>query len=140
MKHLLSKTGVLAAFLLAAGIARAELPPTAYSALQAEAKEVLQIRVEQVSSKPASLLNWSTRNERVLATVEKVNRTKSGVKKGDRITVIYSRLIPKGGWAGPSPAPQLERGKEYPAYLEKSADGTFSLAAKGKSFEVVKIR
>lgn len=67
----------------------------------------------------------------------KVVRSKSGTKQGDKIFLRYERLIPEDGWAGPSPAPALEKGKEYPAYLSKSADGTFELGAKGKSFETV---
>ncbi|MFD0896062.1 hypothetical protein ACFQ5Q_20800 [Luteolibacter ambystomatis] len=118
--------------------AKAELPPDVYAHYQAEAPEVLQIRVEQVSSKPIGLFDWSKRIESVQATVLKVTRSKSGVKKGDRISIRYERLIPKGGWAGPSPAPQLEKGKEYPAYLEKSPDGTFGLGARGKSFSSLK--
>jgi len=118
--------------------AKAELPPDVYAHYQAEAPEVLQIRVEQVASKPVSLFDWSKRTESVQATVLKVTRSKSGVKKGDRISIRYERLIPKGGWAGPSPAPPLEKGQEYPAYLEKAQDGTFGLGAKGKSFSALK--
>lgn len=125
---------ILAAMFACAAPAKAELPPEAYAHFQAESPEVLQIRIEQVSSKPVSLFDWSKRIESVQATVLKVTRSKSGVKTGDRISIRYERLIPKGGWAGPSPAPQLEKGKEYPAYLEKTTDGIYSLAAKGMSF------
>ncbi|WP_265596192.1 hypothetical protein [Verrucomicrobium sp. BvORR106] len=117
---------------------RAELPPTAYIDMQAKAPEVFQIKVDDVSSKPISLIDWSKRIETVQATVQKVTRTKSDAKPGDKITISYERLIPKKGWAGPSPAPPLEQGKEYPAYLEKTADGTYKLGARGKSFTEVK--
>lgn len=129
---------VLATLATSLAMAKAELPPTAYIDLQAKASEVLQIKVDDVSSKPTSLIDWSKRIETVQATVQKVTRTKSGAKQGDKITIRYERLIPKKGWAGPSPAPPLEQGKEYPAYLEKTTDGTFDLGAKGKSFTEVK--
>lgn len=118
--------------------AHAELPPSAYEQLQSAAPEALQIKVDQVSSKAPGLFDRSKRIETVQATILKVIRSKSGAKNGDKIVVRYERIIPRGGWAGPSPAPQLEQGKEYPAYLEKAADGTFGLGAKGKSFSALK--
>jgi hypothetical protein len=132
----LSFLGFLA---LAAGFvtARAELPPSAYEQFQAAAPEVFQIKVEKVS-RIFPVFDRSKRIESLQATVVKVVRSKSGTKQGDKITLRYERLIPKDGWAGPSPAPALERGKEYPAYLSKSDDGTFQLGAQGKSFETVK--
>jgi predicted secreted protein len=137
--HLLSM-GCLALVAGSLSAAKAELPPTAYEQLQLDATEVFQIKVDQVSSKFPSLLDRSKRIETVQASVVKVVRSKSGTKKGDKITLRYERIIPKGGWAGPSPAPALEQGKEYPAYLSKSDDGTFGLGAKGKSFETVKLK
>jgi methionine aminopeptidase len=132
----LSLLGCLA---LVVGIvaAKAELPPTAYEQFQADAPEVFQIKVDQVSSKFPGVFDRSKRIETVQATVVKVVRSKSDTKEGEKITLRYERLIPKDGWAGPSPAPALEKGKEYPAYLSKSADGTFGLGAQGKSFETV---
>lgn len=128
----------LVTLLASVTFAKAELPPDAYRRFQAEATEVLQIKVDQVSSKFVGFLDWSKRIETVQATVQKVTRSKSGVKAGDKITVRYERLLPKKGWAGPSPAPTLQRGKEYPAYLEKTTDGTFDLGAQGKSFTEIK--
>jgi hypothetical protein len=138
MKRPSSLQVVLAALAASLVIAKAELPPSAYIDLQAKASEVLQIKVDDVSSKPISLIDWSKRIETVQATVQKVTRSKSGTKQGDKITIRYERLLPKKGWAGPSPAPPLEQGKEYPAYLDKTTDGTFELGAKGKSFTEVK--
>lgn len=120
--------------------ANAELPPTAYEQFQADAPEVFQIKIDQVSSKYPGVFDHSKRIETVQASVVKVVRSKSGTKAGDKITLRYERIIPKDGWAGPSPAPALEEGREYPAYLSKSTDGTFELAAKGKSFETVKLK
>jgi hypothetical protein len=133
----LSLLGFLA---LVAGFvtARAELPPSAYERFQADAPEVFLIKVDEVSSKFPGVFDRSKRIESVQATVVKVVRSKSGTKQGDKIALRYERLIPKAGWAGPSPAPALEQGKEYPAYLSKAADGTFELGAQGKSFETVK--
>jgi hypothetical protein len=117
---------------------KAELPPSAYEQFQADAPEVFQIKVDQVSTKFPGVFDRSKRIDTVQATILKVVRSKSGAKEGEKITLRYERIIPKDGWAGPSPAPLLKKGMEYPAYLSKSDDGTFGLGAKGKSFETVK--
>ncbi|QIF00974.1 hypothetical protein [Roseimicrobium sp. ORNL1] len=131
---------LLGCLVLVAGFitAKAELPPSAYEQFQADTPEVFQIEVDKVSSKFPGVFDRSKRIETVQATVLKVVRSKSGTKQGDKITVRYERLLPKDGWVGPSPAPALEQGKKYPAYLSKSDDGTFGLGARGKSFETVK--
>lgn len=133
------RLSLLACLALVLGFAttKAELPPSAYEQFQADAPEVFQIEVDEVSSKFPGVFDRSKRIETVQATVVKVERSKGGTKPGDKITLRYERLIPKTGWAGPSPAPALEKGKEYPAYLSKATDGTFELGAKGKSFETV---
>lgn len=117
-----------------ASVASAELPPTVYKDLQAKAPEVLRIQVEAVDSKPKGFFDRSEWTETVTASVTGVVRSKSGVKTGDTITIVYSRLAPKGGWVGPTPPPQLAPGKSHTAFLAKSDAGTFSLAARGMSF------
>lgn len=131
----------IANFLMATGVAtalvaplRAELPPQVYMDLQKKAEEVMEIRADEVISKPKGLLDRSSYTETVKATVIEVTRSRSGVKKGDVITIIYQRQGLTDGRVGPSPAPQLKQGAQYPAFLVKGEDGNFSVAARGMSF------
>lgn len=125
-------------FFLSSGLCRAELPPQVYIELQSKAGEILKIHADEVISKPKGLLDKSSYTETVKATVVEVIRSASGVRKGDVITIVYQRLVPEEGMAGPSPAPQLKQGQEYSAYLGKGEDGNFSLAARGMSFTKMK--
>lgn len=123
-----------ASFLGATGISKAELPPQVYAEQQRKAGEVLMIRADEVNSKAKGLFDRSSYTETVTATVLGVTRSQSGVKKGDVIKIQYQRLVPKAGWVGPGPVPQLRKSGEYTAFLAKGEDGIFSLAAQGKSF------
>ncbi|RYD29542.1 MAG: hypothetical protein EOP87_18155 [Verrucomicrobiaceae bacterium] len=131
MKHFLAVGGAAIAII---SPLRAELPPEVYIGLQNKAGEVLEIRADEVDSKPKGFLDRSSYTETVKATVTRVTRTLSGVKKGDAITIIYQRMAPGRGWVGASPPPQLKQGREYTAYLAKNGDGTFAIAARGMSF------
>jgi hypothetical protein len=113
-----------------------ELPPTVYRELQKEAPEVLEIKVTDVKSTKHAGDNLGTNwTETVTASVVKVVRSKSGCKVGDSVEIRYERLEPAPGWVGPSPAPQLTKGWEGPAFLTKSEDDSFSIAARGFSFQ-----
>jgi len=131
MRLLLAAGGFLSACLAPAW---AELPPKVYLDLQKNAAEVLKIRADEVESKPKGLLDRSSYTETVKATVLDVERSKSGTRKGDVITIIYQRDVPKEGFVGPSPAPQLKTGGVYTGYLGKTAEGTFAISARGMSF------
>ena len=128
---------VVLSLVFATAPAKAELPPQVYVELQQKAGEALKIRVDEVDSKPKGLLDRSSFTETVKATVLEVIRSQSGVKKGDVITIRYQRQAPRNDISGPSPAAQLKAGKEYPAYLAKREDGTFSIGARGMSFSKV---
>lgn len=121
-----------------AGQLLAELPPNVYIELRKKAPEVLRIRTDEVISKPAGILDRSNWTETVSATVLEVTRSESGVKKGDVISIVYGRQVPKEGWVGPAPAQQLAKGKEYTAFLAKNEGGGFSIAARGMSFNALK--
>ncbi|MBX3740120.1 MAG: hypothetical protein KF712_03960 [Akkermansiaceae bacterium] len=131
MRKFLSLAG---AVLAVAAPLRAELAPEVYIELQNKAAEVLEIRVDEVESKPKGLLDRSSYTETVKATVTGVTRTLSGAKKGDAITIIYHRPVPAKGWVGASPPPQLKQGRAYTAWLAKGEGGTFSISARGMSF------
>lgn len=134
MKSFCFSAILAASFLGAMGTSKAELPPQVYAEQQRKAGEVLKIRSDEVVSKAKGFFDRSSYTETVTATVLEVSRSQSKVKKGDVITIRYERLVPKAGWVGPSPAPKLEKGGQYTAYLGKGEDGTFSLSAQGMSF------
>ena len=110
-----------------------ELPPSIYKELQNSAPELLVIKVHHV--KINSSISTDIRVD-LVAEVLSVRRSKSGLKKGDRITIVYRTFISRPeGWVGPSPTPVLEKNKIYKAFLKKRKEGNLYLpAAKGKSF------
>lgn len=118
--------------LLLAGPARAELPPGSYNALRVEAEEALIVEIETVSSKEGQ----NGRLDVVLtAKVIGVERTKTSLKKGGKITIRYRTLDPakKQPFTGPRQLPVLKKGEVYPAFLN-AKDGAFEPAAYGESF------
>ena len=108
--------------------ALAELAPSAYLDLQKKSPEKVTIKVDQVKHQ-----GIFRREEWVKATVTAVTKSESKLKVGDKIEIRYrneTRNI-----AGPSPTPKLNKGKTYPAWLKKNAEGHFEPAARGKSFQ-----
>lgn len=123
---------LLAAFDLAD--VRAELPPGSYEKLRAEAQEAITGKVLSVETKELE----AGRTEVVaVLLVTAVERSKSGLKNGDEVTVKYVHIdtakLP--GFAGPRPVPILEKGKTYPAFLNKlKEEEIYEPAAYGESF------
>ena len=111
---------------------QAELPPEAYLGLQAAAPEKIEIKIEAVKHQ-----HIFRRQELVSAVVTKVTKSASKLKVGDKIQIKYRHSPLRRGEVGPSPVPQLDRGKTYPAWLEKNEEGHFEPAARGMSFEKV---
>jgi hypothetical protein len=111
----------------------AELPPYVYTTLQKNAPESLLIKVHHLQINSSIVTDTTIRLE---AEVIDVIRSKSGLKKGDRISILYRTFISRpGGWVGPSPIPVLEKDKIYSAFLKKGEESNLYLpAAKGKSF------
>ncbi|MFT4176172.1 MAG: hypothetical protein QM627_05910 [Luteolibacter sp.] len=139
MKEILGKIGTwIFCLLLGVTVAKGELSPEVYRDLQKEAEEELRIKVSKVTSKPAGIFDRSNWTETIEATVVEVVRSKSGVKKGEVISIVYHRLVPKKGWVGPSPPPRLKEGNEYPAFLKRDEGQRFSIAARGMSFTRIK--
>ncbi|MDM5270606.1 hypothetical protein PGH07_00270 [Sulfurovum sp. zt1-1] len=112
----------------------AELPPYVYEELQKNAPELLLIKINSVETN-VSLFTETRVN--VVAEVLEVRRSKSGLKKNDRITIVYTTFTSRPrGWVGPSPVPLLEKDKTYSAFLRKSEEvNIYMPAAKGKSFQ-----
>jgi hypothetical protein len=140
----------LGAFAFAAGLAmvfapatptQAEIEPKYYRAWQNKAPEVLTIRVGEV--KPVVTTEPHRSGDGLIirtrvdaeATVEKVERSASGLKPGDVIRIRYTTMRADPPIVGPRPLPVLRRGETYPAFLLGVSQGLYAPAAKGASFE-----
>src|SRR5580692_11370075 len=91
----------------------AELPPGAYNTLRIDAEEAVTIEVTSVKI----ALMGGDKSLTVEAKVLGVERSKSGLKKGDSVTIRYD--IPAKPPIGPAPPPVLEKDSVYPAFLNK---------------------
>ena len=96
---------------------RAELPPSAYEAMQAKAPEFLEIQVMRVEIEPGE--NIEDQKISLLARVEKVHRTDTKLQAGDLLTIIYTVTDRPRGWVGPGAVPILNEGDRNVAYLLK---------------------
>ena len=105
---------------LSSPLARAELPPSAYEAMQAQAPECLRIQVLKVSIQSGEIR--TEKNVKLTASVLNVARTASGLKDGDIITINYLVRERSAGWVGPGQVPVLAEGAVNVAYLEKIAN------------------
>jgi len=115
--------------------AQAALPPGSYEKLKAEAQEKLKIKivgVEQQGKGPKLEVIFT-------AEVLAVERSASGLKPGDRITIQSYRWTKS--YAGPTNPPVLPQGWVGVAYLNqakgkaKGPGQNYTLAAYGESFE-----
>lgn len=107
----------------------AELPPSAYEAMQAKATEFLEIQVLRVEIEPGD--SPERQKVSVSALVNKVNRTGHSLKPGDIITISYTITDRQKGWAGPREIPLLEEMAESVAYLSASPDESVYLPMAG---------
>jgi hypothetical protein len=112
---------------------RAELSPSVYRQLQAEAPEALQVTVEQVVTKVTPGKDGTDTEVTATATVQSVTRSASGLKPATKITIHYNVVRPVVPMPGPSPLPVLAKGPTA-AFLQKDADGNYRPAARGMSF------
>ena len=109
--------------------APAELSPKSSPNLRGKAPEVLQIQLKTRKSSRLGPLNFSgDRNEPLKDTALNATRSKSGLIVGGKIVITSQHRKLQG--AGPSPFPKLTGGAKYPAWLVKTADGTYSPPAK----------
>lgn len=112
----------------------AELPPAYYEQLKENAPESIVITVNQVekTSKPDEYEQITA-----IATVSKVDRTRTNLKSGDRIVISYDRMTHhEMGWVGPAEVQELLEKHVYQCYLESVGGGGkfFAPAAMGQSF------
>ena len=124
------------AYAIAASVASAELPPSAYKERQEKAPEALVIRVRSVSKRETNDEKWRQIDFTIEAEVQKVEHSATKLKPGTIIQIRYSQHQYREPIAGPSEVPALKEGQVCPAYL--SGDGkAYSPAAGGYSFETV---
>ena len=112
--------------------AMAELPPSAYEAMQAKAPEHVKIEVARVEVEPGE--TPVQQSVRVMALVNDVMRSASGLKRNDVITIVYSVTEHPKGWAGPGAVPILTEKHQSVAYLERNEKGDYIPAAGRMSF------
>ena len=114
-------------------VLRAELPPSAYDAMQKAAGEALSIEILRVEIEPGDAP--ARQNIRIMALVNRVARTAAGVKEGDLINILHTVTVREKGWAGPGEIPILGEKEKTVAYLVKDANsGDFHPAAGAMSF------
>lgn len=119
-------------------VVRAELPPTAYGDMQKKAPESLVIKVLSVRTEEKKGLSYDKVSVVLRARVERVNRTGSGLRKGDVIQISYEQRRNRTFITGPSAIPVLKKGETVPAFLRKNGKGeTYAPAAGGYSFREI---
>ncbi len=111
---------------------RAELPPSAYESMQAKAPEAIQIEVLRVDVAPGDTEN--TQKVLVVAMVNEVTRTATGLKPNDIVNIAYTVIDHPKGWVGPGQVPVLAEKDKCPAFLIKSETGDYAPAAGRMSF------
>lgn len=114
-------------------LAQAELPPSAYKKLKADAEEVLEIKVKEVfdSNKADRIRAYVM----IKAEITGVERSKMKYKVGDKIEIesYYRRPDAPAGFVGPSFPPKVTVGSSWQVYLNHS-DKKLVPAAHGQSF------
>ncbi len=123
---------ILGLTLILAPFARAELPPGSYDALRLNAEEAVIIEVEAVKTKDGKVGQTEVIVE---ARVVAVERSKTHLKKGGKITIRYESIDKSKtpGSVGPRQIPILKKGDFYPAFLNEK-EKVFGPAAYGESF------
>jgi len=134
------RTSLFIFLMLAASstVGRAELPPYVYKERQQKAPESLVIKVRSVKTRETDEPRRVRVDVEVEARVERVVRSKTGLRVGDAIRISYVHSRHKEPIAGPSEVPILEEGEEYPAYLSRDGRAKrYVPAAGGYSFREV---
>lgn len=116
----------------------AEINPRYYREMQKKAPEQLRLRVDSVESDPCN--NCETFKTRVSATVTKVVRSKSGMKRNQSVWIEYEVYQPRAGWAGPRPMPALRENEDCDFFGRKTGTDSkkriiLDPGARGYSFQ-----
>jgi hypothetical protein len=111
---------------------RAELPPSAYEAMQAKAPEYFKIEILRVDVAPGE--TPTQQNVQLVALINQVLRSASGAKPNEIINIVYSVTEHPRSWAGPGPVPIPREKEQTVAYLRKLEVGDFEPAAGRMTF------
>jgi len=113
--------------------AKGVLPPSEYEKLQKAAPEVVEMEVMSVLSEPGPEMNEEI--IRITGVVIKVERSESGMQKGDFLQIVYTVRTKPDGLLGREEIPVLAEGTKTIAFL-RSEEGTpfFVPAAGAMSF------
>ena len=101
-------------------LALAELPPSAYETMQKNAPEHLEIEILRVDVEPGDAPE--RQNVRLMALVNSVSRTASGLRSGDLIHIVYVITDRPSGWSGPGELKIPSEKDKSVAYLKKDAE------------------
>jgi hypothetical protein len=110
----------------------AELPPSAYEAMQAKAPEYFKIEILRVDVAPGE--TPTEQRVQLVALIIQVLRSTSGAKPNEIINIIYNVTEHPRGWAGPGPVPIPREKERTVAYLRKLEVGDFEPAAGRMTF------
>jgi len=111
----------------------AELPPYVYDNLKQAAAEEIVMEVKKVRT---SFFAIGKKEVTLEIKVVSVQKSKSGLKAGDLLTVFYLHEMRPLGMVGPSTLPLLDKNKIYHAYLTfDDVSKRYVPAARGQSFE-----
>lgn len=130
MRFFQSLTALL---LLVPALLFAELPPSAYEAMQAKATDYVKIEVLRVDVEPGQ--NPNEQKIQMVALVTEVLRSASDLKPSDIINISYTVADHPQGWAGPGAIPILTEKQVTIAYLNKEESGDFAAGAGRMTFE-----
>ncbi len=122
-----------ALLLLVPALLFAELPPSAYEAMQAKASDYVRIEVLRVDVEPGD--SPTQQKIQMVALVTEVIRSASDLKVSDIINISYTVTEHPQGWAGPGAIPILTEKQVTLAYLQKEESGDFAAAAGRMTFE-----
>lgn len=113
-------------------VLQAELPPSAYEAMQAKAPEYLDIEILRVDVSPGDAPNQQ--KVLLLSLVNKVTRTATNLKPGDIINIVYTITDHPKGWTGPREIPIPSEREKTIAYLAKDVANNYLPAARAMTF------
>ena len=120
---------ILAFVLMLTAPLMAELPPSAYEAMQAKAPEFFEVEILRSDVKPEDGPN--DKKITLTARVSKTFRTATGISEGAVITITYTEVARPAGWAAPGRVPILKEGDKKVAFLEKGPKPNQYLPAAG---------
>ena len=120
---------ILAFVLMLTAPLMAELPPSAYEAMQAKAPEFFEVEILRSDVKPEDGPN--DKKITLTARVSKTFRAATGISEGAVITITYTEVARPAGWAAPGRVPILKEGDKKVAFLEKGPKPNQYLPAAG---------